>query len=48
MKVFYNGGVRCAYRTSFTDGGKTLLLSPADLTQDPSFCPSGALKSMAR
>ena len=48
MKVFYNGGARCAYRTSFADGGKTLLLSPADLTQDPSFCPSGALKSTAR
>ncbi len=46
-KVFYNSGVRCSYRTSISDGGKTLLLSPADLTQDTSYCPAGALKSMA-
>ncbi len=45
-KVFYNnGGFRCSYRTSFTDGGKTLVLMAADNTQDSSYCPAGELKS---
>jgi hypothetical protein len=44
IKVFYDGGGRCSYRISFSDGGRTLNLSPVDLTQDPEFCPSGSLK----
>ncbi len=48
IKVFYNGGVNCSYRTSISDGGKTLLLSPADMTQDSSYCPSGPLRAATR
>ncbi len=48
IKVFYNNSsIRCAYRISFSDGGKTFILSPADATQDPAYCPSGELKSAA-
>ncbi len=44
IKLFYDGGGRCSYRISFSDGGRTLILSPVDLTQDPEYCPSGNLK----
>ncbi len=49
INVFYlSGGTRCSYRTSFADGGKTLVLSSADMTQDLSPCPSGELKAAGR
>ena len=48
-KVFYNdGSTHCSYRTSLAGGGKTLILSPTDTTQDEIYCPSGELKNMSR
>jgi hypothetical protein len=44
IKVFYQGGDRCSYRTRWADGGKTLILTPTDNTQDSSYCPMGELK----
>ncbi|MFZ1110641.1 MAG: C1 family peptidase [Rhodomicrobium sp.] len=45
IAVFYeSGSVRCSYRLSFSEGGKTVTLSAADASQDPERCPSGALR----
>jgi serine protease len=49
IAVFYaNGGAQCSYRVSLPEGGKTLMLFAADMTQDASYCPSGELKSANR
>ena len=45
LRVFYEqGGVRCSYRIAFSDKGATLALTAADRTQDPDYCPEGALR----
>jgi C1A family cysteine protease len=45
IKVYYDsGGVRCSYRISFSEAGRTLNLTPVDGAQDPEYCPSGSLK----
>ncbi len=45
LKVFYEqGSVHCAYRIAFSDKGETLALTAADKTQDPDYCPEGALR----
>jgi serine protease len=49
IAVFYaSGSAQCSYRASLAEGGKTLMLFAADTTQDPSYCPSGELKSANR
>lgn len=49
IQVFYgDGGVRCSYRVSFSDGGKTAILSAADPAQDPEYCPAGSLRAVER
>ena len=49
LKVFYlNKDVQCAYRVAASDAGKTLILTAADASQDPEFCPSGRLRSLER
>lgn len=45
LKVFYEqGAVHCSYRIAFSDKGATLALTAADSTQDPDYCPEGALR----
>lgn len=45
--VFYaDGGIRCSYRASFSEGGETLNLSAADPSQDPEYCPVGNLRAV--
>jgi vibriolysin len=49
LKVFYvNNDVQCAYRVAAGDTGKTLILTAADASQDPEFCPFGRLRSLER
>ncbi len=49
IRVFYaSGGVRCSYRISFGDGGKTLNLSTVDPSQDPDYCPAGNLRAVEK
>ncbi len=49
LKIYYaNANAQCSYRISFGDDGKTLNLTAADPTQDPDFCPAGALRSLGR
>ncbi len=47
IKVFYeNGSAQCSYRVTLAGKGQTLILSAADTSQDPDYCPEGDLKKI--
>jgi len=43
IKVYYDNGNTCAYRVTILEKGNQLDLIHADNTQNPDYCPSGAL-----